>query len=113
MGKKGDPKVKILPSTTRKGTVMSTSATLDSPSIISKFASPLPPHATSTESVTMFDTFDDASTTLDETSFLGYYLEAQIAKVAAKSETETRATNFPTCKAFGYPDLDKLKERIL
>ena len=52
MGKKGDPKVPILPSTTRKGTVLSTSATLDSPSVMSKFASP-PPHAASTESVTM------------------------------------------------------------
>src|SRR4051812_19364528 len=113
MGKKGDPKVPILPSTTGKGTVLSTSATLDSPSVISKFASPPPPHATSTESVTMSDTFDDASTTLDETSFLGDYLETQIAKVVAQYETETPATYFPTCKAFGYLDLDKLKERIL
>src|SRR3954462_2327743 len=104
MGNKGYPKVPILPSTTRKGTVLSTSATLDSPSIISKFASPPPPHATSTDSVTMSDTFGDASTTLDETSFLGHYLETQIAKVSAQSENETHATYFPTCKAFGYPD---------
>src|SRR3954464_15439187 len=109
MGRKDTPKVPILPSTTRKGTVLSTSATLDSPSVISKFASPPPPHATSTESVTMSDTFDDASTTLDDTSFLGHYLEAQIAKVAAQSETETPATYLPTWKAFDYPDLDKLK----
>src|ERR1041385_7067411 len=113
MGKKGDPKVPILPSTTRKGTVLSTSATLDSPSIISKFSSPLPPHATSTESVTMSDNFDDASTTLDDTSFLGHYIETQTAKVAAEPETETPATYIPTCKTFGYPDLDELKERIL
>src|ERR1041385_5792595 len=103
MGKKGYPKVPILPSTTRKGTVVSTSATFDSPSVISKFASP-PPHATYTDSVTMSDTFYDASTTLDETGLLGHYLEAQIAKVAAQSETETPATDFPICKAFGYPD---------
>src|SRR3954471_5614681 len=113
MGRKGDPKVPILPSTTRKGTVMRTSATLDSTSVISKFASPPPPHATSTESVTMSYTFDDASSTLDETGFVGHYLESQIAKVAAQSEPETPATYFPTCKAFGYPDLDKLKERLL
>ena len=112
MGKKGDPKVPILPSTTRKGIVLSTSATLDSPSVISKFAS-LPPHAASTESITMSDTFDDASTTLDDTSFLGHYIEAQTAKVSAKSETETPATYTPTCKTFGYPDLDELMERIL
>ena len=61
MCKKGDPKVSILPSTTRKGTVLSTSATLDSPSVMSKFASP-PPHAVSTESGSTSDTFDDAST---------------------------------------------------
>src|ERR1041385_2654404 len=113
MGKKGDPKIPILPSTTRRCTVLSTSATPDSPSVISKFASPLLPHATSTELVTMSDTFDDASTTLDDTSFLGHYLEAQIAKVATQSKTETPATYIPTCKTFGYPDLDKLNERIL
>ena len=66
MGKKGDPKVPILPSRTRKGTVLSTSATIDSPSVISKFASP-PPHANSAESSNMYDTFDDATTTFEET----------------------------------------------
>src|ERR1041385_440143 len=113
MGKKGDPKVPILPSSTRKGTVPSTSATLDSPSVISNFASPLPPHATSTESVTMSDTFDDASTTLDNDNFLGHYIETETAKAAAEPETEIPATYIPTCKTFGYPYLDKLKERIL
>ena len=57
MGKKGDPKVPILLSTTRRGTALSTSATLDSPSVMSKFASP-PPHDAPTESVTMSDTLD-------------------------------------------------------
>src|SRR3954465_2611440 len=112
MVKKGDPKVPILPSCTRKGTVLNTSATLDSPSVMSKFSSP-PPHDASTESVTMSDAFDDASTTLDDTTFLGYYIETQTAKAAAKSKTETPATYIPTCKTFGYPCLDQLKERIL
>ena len=62
MGKKRDPKVPILPSHTRKGTILSSSAKLDSPSVISKFASP-PPHATSAESGNMSDTFDDATST--------------------------------------------------
>ena len=75
MGKKGDPKVPILLSTTRRGTVLSTSATLDSPSVMSKFASP-PPHDAPTESVTMSDTLDDASTTFDDDiSSLGYALD--------------------------------------
>src|SRR3954469_11678342 len=82
MGKKGDPKVPILPSRTRKGTVLNTSATLDSPSVMSKFTSP-PLHDASIESVTMSDTFDDASTTLDDTTFLGYYIETQTAKSSA------------------------------
>src|ERR1041385_1595871 len=113
MGKKGYPKVPIVPSTTRKGTVLSTSATLYSPSVISKFASPLPPHATSTESVNMSDTFDDASTTLDDDNFLGHYIETETAKVAAEPETEISSTYIPTCKTFGYPDLDELKDRLL
>src|SRR3954466_4988531 len=104
MGKKGDPKVPILPSTTRRGTVLSTSAMLDSPSVISKFASPLPPHATSTESITMSDNFDDASTSLDDDNFLGHYIETETAKAAAE-ETEMHATYIPTCKTFGYPEL--------
>src|SRR4051812_9844282 len=108
MGKQGEPKVPILSSTTRKGTVLSTSATLDSPSVTSKFASPLPPHATSTESVTMSDTFDDALTTLDATSFLGHYIETQIAKAGAEPVTKTPTTYIPTCKTFGYPNLDEL-----
>src|ERR1041385_8480159 len=109
MGKKGDPKVPILPTTTRKGTVLSTSATLDSPSVICKFASPLPPHATSTESVTISDTFDDASTTLDDDNFLGHYIETQTAMVVAEPETKTPTTYIPACKTFGYPTLDELK----
>ena len=50
---------------------------------MSKFASP-PPHDASTESVTMSDTFDDASTTLDDIGSLGYALEKQIAAAAKK-----------------------------
>src|ERR1041385_8431812 len=112
MSKKGDPKVPILPSRTRKGTVLNSSSTLNSPSVMSKFASP-PAHDASIESVTMSDNFDDASTTLDDTTFLGYYIETQTAKAAAESKTETPATYIPTCKTFGYPCLDELKERIL
>src|SRR3954464_5091544 len=112
MGKKADPKVPILPSRTRKGTVLNTSATLDSSSVMSKFTSP-PLHDASIESVTMSDTFDDASTTLDDATFLGHYIETQTAKAATESKTETPATYIPTCKTFGYPDLDELKERIL
>src|SRR3954468_124009 len=112
MGKKEDPKVPILLSTTRRGTVLSTSATPDSPSVMSKFASP-PPHDAPTESVIMSDTIDDASTTIDDITSLGYALEKQIAAAAKKSGIEIPVTRYPIAETYDYPDLSKLKERIL
>ena len=73
MGKPRDTKVAILPSTTRKGTTLGTSAALDSPSVISQLVSP--PQAsrvgTSAESENSSDNFDDASTVLDDNGSLG------------------------------------------
>src|SRR3954462_752858 len=112
MGKKEDPKVLILPSRTRKGIVLNTSATLDSPSVMSKFSSP-PPHDASTESVTMSGTFDDASTTLDYIGSLGYALEKQIVAAAKNSGIEIPVTRYPIGGTYDYPDLSKLKERLL
>src|SRR3954464_10353695 len=83
MGKKGDPKVPILPSRTRRGTALSTSAKLDSPLVMSQFDSPQL-HATSAESGNMSDTFDDASTTFETTGSLGSFIEEQIAAAAAR-----------------------------
>src|SRR3954470_10072042 len=112
MGKKGDPKVPILPSRTRKGTALSTSATLDSPSVMSKFNSPQL-HATSAKSGNMSDTFDDASTTFDATGSLGSFLEEQIVVVARFSGVEIPITRSPVGGTHGYPDLTGLKERLL
>src|SRR4051812_1762986 len=112
MGKKGDPKVPILPSRTRKGTALSTSATLDSPSVMSKFDSPKL-HATSAESSNMPDTFDDASTTFDTTGSLGSFIEEQTADVARFSGVEIPVTKTPIGKTHGYPDLTGLKEKLL
>ena len=82
MGKPRDAKVAILPSTTRKGTTLSTSAALDSPSVISQLVSP--PQAsrvgTSVESENSSDNFDDASTVLDENGSLGPFLDTTIAR---------------------------------
>src|ERR1041384_7271223 len=97
MGKKGDPKVPILPSRTRQGTAPSTSAKLDSPSVMSKFDSPLL-HATSAESGNMSDTFDDAYTTFDTTGSLGSSIEEQITAVARFSGVEIPVTKTPTGK---------------
>ena len=112
MGKKGDPKVPNLPSRTRKGTALSTSATLDSPSVMSKFASP-PLHDTSTDSSNMSDTFDDASTTFDATGSLGSFLEEQIVAATRFSRIEIPITRSPVGGTHGYPDLTGLKERLL
>src|SRR3954462_764408 len=97
MGKKGDPKVPILPSRTRRGTALSTSAKLDSPSVMSQFDSPQL-HATSTESGNMSDTFDDASTTFETTGSLGSFIEEQIATAARSSGVEIPVIQTPIGK---------------
>src|SRR3954465_3013278 len=112
MGKKGDPKVPILPSRTRRGIALSTSAKLDSPSVMSKFDSPQL-YATSVESGNMSDTFDDASTTFDTTGSLGSFIEEQIVVVARLSGVEVLVTKAPIGKTHGYPNLTGLKERLL
>ena len=84
MGKPRDEKVHILPSTTRRGTTLNTSAALDSPSVISQLVTPPHAHAsraaTSAESDNVSDEFDDASTVLDERGSLGPFLDTTIAK---------------------------------
>src|ERR1044071_1734925 len=109
MGKKGDPKVQILPSRTRRGTALSTSAKLDSPSVISQFDSPQL-HATSAESGNMSDTFDDASTTFENTGSLGSFIEEQIAAAARLSGVEIPVTPTPIGKTHNFAGL---KEKLL
>ncbi|KAK1604235.1 hypothetical protein QYE76_027908 [Lolium multiflorum] len=97
MGKPRDTKVAILPSTTRKGTTLSTSAALDSPSVISKLVSP--PQAsnagTSTESENSSYNIDDASAVLDDSGSLGTFLDATIARSRQIENTETPDVTTP------------------
>jgi hypothetical protein len=95
MGKPHDGKVPILPSTTRRGTTLNTSVALDSPSIISKLLTPLHAHATySAEYENATDSFDDASTVLDESGSLGSFLEATIARTKQmENATVTHASS--------------------
>src|SRR3954470_14124001 len=109
MGKKGDPKVSILPSRTRRGTALSTSAKLDSLSVMSKFDSPQL-HATSAESGNMSDSFDDVSTTFETTGSLGSFIEEQITVAARFSGVEIPVTKTPIEKTH---DLTSLKEKLL
>ena len=101
-----DPKTKVLPSTTRTGKELPSSSALDSPSVLSKFATPPPARnldmshvlddATSAVHDAMLDTAlpDDAmpDTTLPNDAMpdtalpLGAFLDAQIARVAARCD---------------------------
>ncbi|KAK1611907.1 hypothetical protein QYE76_035580 [Lolium multiflorum] len=96
MGKPRDTKVAILPSTTRKGTTLSTSAALDSPSVIDKLVSP--PHAshagTSAESENSHN-IDNVSAVLDDSGSLGSFLDATIAKSRQIENTETPNATTP------------------
>ncbi|KAK1679217.1 hypothetical protein QYE76_040065 [Lolium multiflorum] len=115
MGKPRDTKIAILPSTTRKGTTLSTSAALDSPSVISKLVSP--PQAsnagTSAESENSSYNCDDASTVLDNDGSLGSFLDATIARSRQIENTETpnenaaTPVNSPESVEYSSDDLDE------
>ncbi|KAK1684938.1 hypothetical protein QYE76_045786 [Lolium multiflorum] len=115
MGKPRDTKITILPSTTRKGTTLSTSAALDSPSVISKLVSP--PQAsnagTSAESENSSYNCDDASDVLDNDGSLGSFLDATIAKSRQIENTETpnenaaTPVNSPESVEYSSDDLDE------
>ncbi|KAK1667308.1 hypothetical protein QYE76_055467 [Lolium multiflorum] len=98
MGKPRDTKIAILPSTTRKGTTLSTSAALDSPSVISKLVSPPQTSnvGTSAESEISSHNCDDASAVLDNDGSLGSFLDATIAKSRQIENTETPNENAAT-----------------
>ena len=81
-----DAKTKIVPSKTRGGKELPSSSALDSPSILSKLATPQ--HAINSDmsqviddtTSAMNDTHDDASTMPDNTVPLSEFLTEQIAK---------------------------------
>ncbi|KAK1618747.1 hypothetical protein QYE76_024264 [Lolium multiflorum] len=114
MGKTRDTKIAILPSTTRKGTTLSTSAALDSPSVIDKLVSP--PHAsragTSAESENSHN-IDNVSVVLDDSGSLGSFLDATIAKSRQIENTETpnenaaTPVNSPESVEYSSDDLDE------
>ena len=82
-----DNKTKIYPSTTMGGKELPSSSTLDSPSVMSKLATPTPASAIHSDisqviddaTSTMNDAYDDASTLLDNDDVpLGDFLDKQI-----------------------------------
>ena len=90
-----DAKTKIFPSKTRGGKELPSSSALDSPSVISRLATP--PHAINPDMLqviddatsSMNDTHDDASTFLDDNVPLGEFLDEQLARTKAFENAET------------------------
>ena len=91
-----DPKPKIFPSSTRGGKKLPSSSALDSPSVMSKLATP--PHAMNSNMSQVIDdatsandnAYDDASTLLDNDDVpLGNFLDAQIARVIQHDVVES------------------------
>ena len=91
-----DAKTKFFPSKTRGGKELPSSSASDSPSVISKLATP--PHAITSNmsqviddaSSTMNYAYDDASTLLDNDDVpLGEFLDEQIARVRQHDVVET------------------------
>ena len=91
-----DPKTKIFPSRTRGGKELPSSSALDSPSVISKLATP--PYAINHDmskvidhaASAMNDVYDDASTLLDNDDVpLSEFLDKQIARVIQHDVVES------------------------
>ena len=90
-----DPKTKIFPSRMRGGKELPSSSALDSPSVVSKLATPQ--HAINSYMSQVIDdatsamnaTHDDASTLLDDDVPLGEFLDEQIARVRRHDIVET------------------------
>ena len=83
-----DPKTKIYPSTTRGGKELPSSSALDSPSVLSKLATPKPviamnsdmSHVIDDATSAMHDTYDETTSMLDTTVPLGEFLDEQLAR---------------------------------
>ena len=82
-----DERTKILPSTTRGGKELPSSSALDSPSVMSKLATPKPATAMNSDmshviddaTSAMHDTYDETTSMHDTTLPLGEFLDEQLA----------------------------------
>ena len=92
-----DPRTKIYPSTTMGGKELPSSSALDSPSVMSKFATPTPAsairsdmsHVIDDATSAMHDTYDETTSMLDTTMPLGEFLDEQLARVRENENIET------------------------
>ena len=96
-----DPKTKIYPSTTRGGKELPSSSALDSPSVISKLATPKPAsaihsgmlHVIDDATSAMHDTYDETTSMLDTTVPLGEFPDEQLARVRENENIESDNTD--------------------
>ena len=92
-----DERTKIFPSTTRGGKELPSSSALDSPSLLSKLATPKPAsainfdtsHVIDDATSAMHDTYDETTSMLDYTVPLGEFLDEQLARVRENEIIET------------------------
>ena len=96
-----DEKTKIYPSTTRGGKELPSSSALDSPSVLSKLATPKPAsaihsdmsHVIDDATSSMDDAYDETTSMLDTTVPLGEFLDEQLARARENEIIETDNTD--------------------
>ena len=92
-----DKKTKFYPSTTRGGKELPSSSAPDSPSVLSKLATPKPASAINSDmshviddaTSSMHDTYDETTSILDTTVPLGEFLDEQLARARENEIIET------------------------
>ena len=92
-----DQRTKIFPSTTRGGKELPSSSALDSPSVLSKLATPKPAsairsdmsHVIDDATSAMHDTCDETTSMPDNTVPLGEFLDEQLATARENEIIET------------------------
>ena len=96
-----DERTKIFPSTTRGGKELPSSSALDSPSVLSKHATPTPvihsdmSHVIDDATSTLHDAYDETTSMLDNTVPLGEFLDEQLARVRENEIIETEDYDSP------------------
>ena len=90
-----DERTRIFPSTTRGGKELPSSSALDSPSVLSKLATPTHAidsdmsHVIDDATSAFHDAYDETTSMLDNIVPLGEFLDEQLARVRENEITET------------------------
>ena len=96
-----DAKTTNYPSTTRGGKELPSSSALDSPSVLSKLATPKPASAINSDmshviddaTSAMHDTYDETTSVCDTTLPLGEFLDEQLARARENENIESDNTD--------------------